>query len=266
MTAPEELLDQAEIDLADIAYDVEASGGLDRRRFMFLSLVAAAAGTFAHAASMRAQSPSGGAQGQPAQPPLPLGNGEATALQFQPYPGGTGALMEKTARERGRGAFDRAVFTVEPWTGPVPSSPDDIAFLPAHRLSALIKARRISSRQLTELYLERLKRLNPILLCAVTIMESQALAEAARADDEIRAGRYRGPLHGLPYGVKDLFSTKGVPTTWGAKDFEERVIDEDAEIVRRPSERGVSLLAQWHRDLRGGDALTRRHPAVSDQF
>ena len=77
MNAPEELLDQAEIDLADIAYDVEASGGLDRRRFMFLSLVAAAASTFGHAASMRAQSLSGGAQGQqPAQPPLPLGNGE----------------------------------------------------------------------------------------------------------------------------------------------------------------------------------------------
>jgi Asp-tRNA(Asn)/Glu-tRNA(Gln) amidotransferase A subunit family amidase len=126
----------------------------------------------------------------------------------------------------------------------VPTNPEDIAFLPAHRLSALIKARRISSRQLTELYLERLKRLNPTLLCAVTIMESQALAEAARADDEIRAGRYRGPLHGLPYGVKDLFSTKGVPTTWGAKDFEERIIDEDAEIVVRLREAGAVLIAK----------------------
>jgi hypothetical protein len=152
--------------------------------------------------------------------------------------------MEKLARERGRAAFDRAVFTVQKWSGPVPSSPDDIAFLPAHRLSALIKARRITSVQLTDIYLTRLKRLNPTLLCAVTIMEDQARAEAARADAEISAGKYRGPLHGLPYGVKDLFATKGVPTTWGARDFETRIIDEDAEVVVRLREAGAVLIAK----------------------
>ena len=247
MTTPEELLDQAELDLADVAYDVEASGGLDRRRFMFLSLVAAAAGTFALPQGAHANVTSAGGlrPQQPQQPPpLPLGNGEPPALQFQPYPGGTGALMEKLVRERGPAAFQRSMFEVEPWTGDVPSSPSDIAFLPAHRLSALIRERRITSTQLTDIYLERLKRLNPTLLCAVTIMESQARAEAARADEEIRGGRYRGPLHGLPYGVKDLFATKGIPTTWGAKDFENQIFDEDAEVVVRLRDAGAVLIAK----------------------
>ena len=161
-----------------------------------------------------------------------------------PYPGGTGALMEKMVKEHGAKAFDRSPFAVEKWTGAVPTSDEAIAFLPAHRLSALIKARKITSVRLTTIYLERLKRLNPILLCAVTIMESQALAEAARADAEIAAGKYRGPLHGLPYGVKDLFNTKGVPTTWGTADFETRIIDEDADVVVRLRNAGAVLIAK----------------------
>ncbi|MGQ0766404.1 MAG: amidase [Gemmatimonadota bacterium] len=241
MDRPEEILDQLETDIAALGADDE-NLGLDRRQFMFLSLVSAAATTFgfAHATSLSAQ----GAPQQPPPPPLPLGNGESPVLQFQPWPSGTGALMEKLARERGRAAFDRSVFTVERWTGPVPPTPEDIAFLPAHRLSALIRARRLTSVQLTEIYLERLKRLNPTLNCAVTIMEEQARREAEQADSEIRAGRYRGPLHGIPYGLKDLFSTRGVPTTWGARDFEDRIIDEDAEVVVRLRSAGAVLLAK----------------------
>jgi hypothetical protein len=178
------------------------------------------------------------------EPPVPLGNGEPPALQFQPYPGGTGALMEKLVGERGAGAFDRAVYQPEPWTGPVPTSDEDIAFLPAHRLSALLKAGHVTSARLTDIYLTRIKRLNPTLLCAVTIMEEQARAAAAQADSEIAAGKYRGPLHGLPYGIKDLFATKGVPTTWGAKDFENRIIDEDAEVVVRLRDAGAVLIAK----------------------
>jgi hypothetical protein len=242
VTTPEEILDQTEADLAR-EYDEGAAGGLDRRRFMFYSLVSAAATTFGASVSIRAQG-GGGAQQAQQPPPLPLGNGEAPALQFQPYPGGTGALMEKLAKERGRAAFDRAVFAVEKWNGAVPTSPEDIAFLPAHRLAALIRARRITSVQLTDIYLERIKRLNPTLLCAVTILEEQARAEATRADAEIQAGRYRGPLHGLPYGVKDLFTTRGIPTTWGTKDFENRIIDEDAEVVVRLREAGAVLIAK----------------------
>lgn len=249
MTTPEELLDQTQAELEAMDFDAEAYGGLDRRQFMFLSLAAAAASTFG-AASARAQAATGavsGAMGVPQQQavtPFPLGNGEAPALQFQPYPGGTGALIEKLAKERGRAAFDRALFTVEKFVGAVPTNPDDIAFLPAHRLSALIKERKITSVALTDIYLTRLKRLNPTLLCAVTIMEDSARAEAAKADAEIKAGKYRGPLHGLPYGVKDLFNTKGVPTTWGAADFEKRIIDEDAEVVVRLREAGAVLIAK----------------------
>ena len=161
-----------------------------------------------------------------------------------PYPGGTGALMEKMVKEHGAKAFDRAVFTVEKWSGAVPTSDEAIAFLPAHRLSALIKAKKITSTRLTQIYLERLKRLNPTLNCAVTIMETQGLAEAAKADAEIAAGKYRGPLHGIPYGVKDLFNTKGVPTTWGAPDFKDRTIDADAEVVVRLRDAGAVLIAK----------------------
>jgi Asp-tRNA(Asn)/Glu-tRNA(Gln) amidotransferase A subunit family amidase len=238
---PDELLDQLERDPNVAEVDEEALG-MDRRQFMMMSLVAAAATTFG-AKSASAQGAGAAQQGQ-ATPPVPLGNGEAPALQFQAYPGGTGAVMEKLAKARGRAAFDRAVFTVQPWVGAVPANPEDIAFLPAHRLSALIKARKITSLKLTELYLERLKRLNPTLNCAVTILEDSARAEAMKADAELKAGKYRGPLHGLPYGLKDLFSTKGVRTTWGAKDFENRVIDEDAEIVVRLREAGAVLLAK----------------------
>jgi Asp-tRNA(Asn)/Glu-tRNA(Gln) amidotransferase A subunit family amidase len=227
-----------------------AAAGVDRRTFIALSLAATAAGTFgvdpvrAQVAGAPVEGRAQGTPQQPPPPPVPLGNGEAPALQFQPYPGGTGAMMEKLARERGRAAFDRTVFSVEPWSGAVPGSDEDLAFLPAHRLAALIKARKVTSLRLTEIYVARLKRLNPTLLCVVTLMEEQARAEAAKADAEIKAGKYRGPLHGLPYGVKDIFSTKGVPTTWGAADFETRIIDEDAEVVVRLREAGAVLIAK----------------------
>ncbi|MEP7384040.1 MAG: amidase [Gemmatimonadota bacterium] len=248
MPTPDEVLDQLEIDLASLDYNEDAPGALDRRHFLFFSLVSAAATSFGMSGNLQAQARALGTrmpQGQqPQPPPYPLGNGEPPALQFQPYAGGTGALMQRLARERGAAAFERASFEVTPWSGAVPSSPDDIAYLPAHRLSALIRARRITAVQLTDVYLTRLKRLDPTLLCAVTIMETQARAEAVRADAEIAAGRYRGPLHGLPYGLKDLFATKGVPTTWGAADFKDRVIDEDAEIAVRLRDAGAILIAK----------------------
>src|SRR5262249_18304550 len=86
--------------------------------------------------------------------------------------------------------------------------------------------------------------LNPTLLCAVTIMEEQGLADAAAMDAELKAGKYRGPLHGIPWGVKDLFAVKGTPTTWGAADFENRVIDEDSEVVVRLRKAGAVLIAK----------------------
>ncbi len=253
VNTPEDLLEAAQPEFELMAEEAETSTGVDRREFLFMSIIAAAASTFAsHVA--RAQG-GGGASGiagttgaavqqQPAVPPFPLGNGEPPAEQFMPYPGGTGALMEKLVKEHGAKAFQRSRFVVEKWSGVLPASDEAIAYLPAHRLSALLKARKLTSVRLTTIYLERLKRLNPILLCAVTIMETQALAEAARADAEMSAGRYRGPLHGLPYGVKDLFNTKGVPTTWGTADFENRIIDDDAEVVVRLRNAGAVLMAK----------------------
>jgi Amidase len=276
-----ELLDQTQHDLELLGEELEETHGIDRRDFVFWSLVTAAASTFGFGARALAQAPAGAAGGAPQQaaPPEPLGNGEPVSWTFQPYHEGTGALMEKLINERGAAAFQRATFVVQPWTGKVPTDPTEIAFLPAHRLSALVKARHITSTQLTRIYLDRIKRLDPTLLCAVTIMEDQAMAEAAKADADLKAGKYHGPLHGIPYGVKDLFSTKGVRTTWGSKDFENRIIDEDAEVVVRLRNAGAVLIAklatglfaqgdQWYRgrtnnpwDIRRGSSGSSAGPA-----
>jgi Asp-tRNA(Asn)/Glu-tRNA(Gln) amidotransferase A subunit family amidase len=275
-----DLLDE-EQNAAEAAADEAGLDGLDRRQFVFLSLASAAATTFGFGSKALAQTPPTGAGvPQQAPPPLPqLGNGEPISWTFQPYPGGTGALMEKLINERGAAAFKRAKFTVEPWNGPVPTSAEDIAFLPVHRLAALISSKKLTSTRLTTIYLDRLERLDPILLCAVTIMREQALAEAARCDAEIKAGKYRGPLHGIPYGLKDLFATKGVRTTWGSRDFENRVIDEDSEVVVRLRDAGAVLMAklstglfaqgdQWYRgrtnnpwDIRRGSSGSSAGPA-----
>ncbi len=252
MDTPLDFLEQAEAELMAADHDPSTTG-VDRRQFMFYSLVAAAASTFgaqaagAQGALARAGgigSLADGAMQPPQVPPAPLGNGEAPALQFMPYPGGTGALMEKVVREKGAAAFTRLPHAVEKWNGAVPTNPDDLAFLPAHRISALIKARKITSRQITDIYLARIEKLNPTLNFVVTLMASQARAEADAADAEIAAGKYRGPLHGVPYGIKDLFAVKGVPTTWGSADFKDQIPDYDAEVVVRLREAGAVLLAK----------------------
>ncbi len=247
MTNPEDLLEAAQPELALRAEENEDLTGVDRRAFLFMGLAAAAATTLGGTVARAQAGAAAGAAAAPQQvpvPPFPLGNGEPPAEQFMPYPGGTGALMEEMVKKHGAKAFQRSSFNVAKWTGAVPANDDDIAYLPAHRLSAMIKARKITSTRLTNIYLARLKRLNPTLNCAVTIMEESALAEAGRMDAEIAAGKYRGPLHGLPYGLKDLFDTKGVRTTWGAKDFESRVIDNDAEVVVRLRNAGAVLIAK----------------------
>jgi Asp-tRNA(Asn)/Glu-tRNA(Gln) amidotransferase A subunit family amidase len=244
----DELLEPERHRLEQQADRYEQLTGLDRRQFLFRSLIAAAAGTLAtrgaYAQVAAAGAAAATAQQAPQVPPVPLGNGEPPAITFQAYPGGTSALVEKLLQDRGAEAFVRTPFEVEPWNGQLPRALDTIAFLPAHRLSTLLKEGRISSSMLTDLYLERLKRLDPVLQCAVTILEDQARAEARRADEEIAAGRYRGALHGLPYGIKDLFAAKGAPTTWGSRDFEHRVIDEDSEMVARLREAGAVLIAK----------------------
>jgi Asp-tRNA(Asn)/Glu-tRNA(Gln) amidotransferase A subunit family amidase len=219
----------------------DADRRLDRRGFVRSAIATAALAGIP--SSLTAQGGRGQA-GTPPPPPRPLGNGEPPAMVFQPYPGGTGAYLEKIARERGRDAFERARFTVEPWRGPVPISEEDIVYLPAHRLAALVQSRRISAVQLTDIYLNRLKRLDPQLLCAVSILEGQAREAAQQADAEIRAGRYRGPLHGIPFGIKDLFAVRGTKTTWGSKAHQDQVIDVDSEVYIRLRDAGAILIAK----------------------
>ena len=114
-----------------------------------------------------------------------------------------------------------------------PGSIKELAFAPVTKLSALVRARQVTSTELTKMYLERLKRFSPKLNCVITLTEDLALEQAARADREIRSGKYRGPLHGIPYGAKDLFATRSIPTTWGAGPFEKQVFDYDATVITR---------------------------------
>jgi Asp-tRNA(Asn)/Glu-tRNA(Gln) amidotransferase A subunit family amidase len=125
-----------------------------------------------------------------------------------------------------------------------PSSLEDLAFLPITALAPLLERRVISATELTTMYLARLKRYGPRLNCVVTLTESLALAQAAEADREIRGGRYKGPLHGIPWGAKDLFATKGIPTTWGAGPFKNQIFDYDATIVERLRSAGAILVAK----------------------
>src|SRR5260370_930701 len=114
-----------------------------------------------------------------------------------------------------------------------PHNLEEVAFWLAIHLAVLIRTKQVSSEELTQMYLGRLKRYNPKLLCAVTITEELALQQARDADREIASGHYRGPLHGIPYGIKDLAAVRGYPTTWGAAPFKNRVIDRDATGVCR---------------------------------
>jgi Asp-tRNA(Asn)/Glu-tRNA(Gln) amidotransferase A subunit family amidase len=124
------------------------------------------------------------------------------------------------------------------------SSVDDLAFLPVTALAPLVKGRDVTSTELTRMYLARLNTHGPRLNNVVTLTEELALAQAAQADKEIRSGQYRGPLHGIPWGAKDLFATRGIPTTWGAAPFEKQVFDYDATVVERLHAAGAILVAK----------------------
>jgi Asp-tRNA(Asn)/Glu-tRNA(Gln) amidotransferase A subunit family amidase len=126
----------------------------------------------------------------------------------------------------------------------VPKNPDLLAFATVRELAELVRTRKISSTSLTEMYLERLKRYDAKLKFVVTLTEERALNQAKEADREIASGKYRGPLHGLPWGAKDLLAVKAYPTTWGAGGFEKQVIDEDATVVKRLDEAGAVLVAK----------------------
>ena len=164
---------------------------------------------------------------------IPISNPVPPALTFSP-------LLPGCTVETKEGPFRSTKIT----GATRPAGDAELAFLPLVRLGALLREKKISSSELTRLYLDRMKRHDPVLRCAITVTEEMALAEASRADAEIAKGQYRGPLHGIPYGLKDLFAVKGYRTTWGAMPYKDQVIDEDATVVTKLREAGAVLLAK----------------------
>lgn len=162
-----------------------------------------------------------------------LDNAVAPAVQFNPFV--PGMTIERTAKSLKISPAGRRKR---------PSNLEKVAFWPVTDLAHLIKSRQVTSTELTEMYLNRLRRYDPQLKCVVTLTESLALEQAKQADREIAAGQYRGPLHGIPWGAKDLLAVKGYPTTWGATPFKDQVIDEDATVVTRLADAGAILVAK----------------------
>ncbi len=126
----------------------------------------------------------------------------------------------------------------------LPSTDEEIAFMTVAQLSTLIKQKKLTSTRLTNIYLDRISQFNDTLLSVVTITRELALKQAQMADDEISKGKYRGPLHGIPYGIKDLFSVPGYKTTWGAEPYQNQILTEESEVVRRLEAAGAVLVAK----------------------
>ncbi len=125
-----------------------------------------------------------------------------------------------------------------------PADPEDLAFYSIGKLAHLIKTKQITSTEITKFFLERLKKYGPKLHCVITLTEEHALQQAKKADEEIAAGKYKGMLHGIPFGVKDLLAVKNYKTTWGAKPYENQYIDENATVVKKLEDAGAVLIAK----------------------
>src|SRR5215470_16387295 len=128
--------------------------------------------------------------------------------------------------------------------GPLPAKEEDIAYAPLAKLSRWIEQRKLASEHLTNIYFDRIERYDPKLHCVITLTRDLALEQAKRADSEIAAGKYRGPLHGIPWGAKDLLDTAGIATTYGAEPYRSRVPQEDATVVKRLQAAGAVLIAK----------------------
>ena len=155
-----------------------------------------------------------------------LGNSAQPAIVFNPVPPGKQLPTERHPLRR------------QKIDVPMPRSDEQLAFLPLTYLSRLVESRHITPTELTKLYLVRLKKFDPQLHCVVNLTEELALRQARQADQEIAAGTYRGPLHGIPFGLKDLLAVRGVKTTWGMSPYEDRVIDTDATVYSRLTKAG----------------------------
>lgn len=189
---------------------------------------------------------------------IALSNSVSPAIVFDPLPPGkkiTPAPRKPMVRSK---VAPRAV-----------PADDELAFLPVTELSELVRRKRVTSVQLTQLYLARLKKYDPVLKCVISLTEDRALRQAHAADAEIARGNYRGPLHGIPWGAKDLLAVRGYKTTWGAGPFKEQVIDADATVVQRLDAAGAVLVAKLTLgELAQGDiwfGATTKNPWKVDQ-
>lgn len=167
---------------------------------------------------------------------LTLLNAVSPALVFNPVP--AGAKLDTVRKKAKLSALPKVGVEVNA------SALEALAFLSVRELGELLRKRKVTSTQLTQMYLARLKRLNSQLHCVITLTEERALKQASEVDREIAAGKYRGPLHGIPWGGKDLLAVAGYPTTWGAAGFEKQSFDYDAEIVKRLDVAGAVLIAK----------------------
>ena len=159
-----------------------------------------------------------------------LDNRVGMSLIFDPIP--PGFQLEITQRPIDWGLSKKII---------LPENRNELAFYPVYKLAALIKSRKITSLELTKLYLDRLKKYSDTLQCSTEILEETALKQAKKADEEIARGKYRGPLHGIPYGIKDLLSVEGTETAWGAAPYKGQVISSTATVVKKLEEAGAVL-------------------------
>ncbi|MBN2423860.1 MAG: amidase [Calditrichaceae bacterium] len=162
-----------------------------------------------------------------------LENGIMPAILFNPIPDGFQINYKQEAIKYGD--YSSTV---------LPDNPDDLAFYSIGQLAHLIKTKKITSVNLTRLFLDRLKKFGPRLECVITLTEKRAMEKAKQADDELAKGKYRGLLHGIPYGAKDLLAVKGYKTTWGAMPFKDQFIDQDATVIKKLDEAGAVLCAK----------------------
>jgi Asp-tRNA(Asn)/Glu-tRNA(Gln) amidotransferase A subunit family amidase len=163
-----------------------------------------------------------------------LENSVAPALIFNPLPQGFYPSQEQNAYDWGL-----------PEVVDLPEKENDIAFLPLNQLSILIKNKQITSERLTKIYLDRIKTYSDTLQCLITLLEAPALEKARAMDQELASGKYRGPLHGIPYGIKDLLSVKGTKTTWGANPYKDQSFDQTATVVQKLDEAGGVLVGKF---------------------
>lgn len=162
-----------------------------------------------------------------------LPNATPPALQFNPFP-----LGFKIPSQQKPISLSPVIQTQ------VPANIEALAFFSVRDLGELIRTKKITSTQLTQLYLNRLKKYGPELECVITLTEELALKQAKHADEEIAAGKYRGPLHGIPYGAKDLLATQAYKTTWGATPYKNQIIDQDATVIQKLEAAGAVLVAK----------------------